>query len=415
MNEKITIFVFLIFGVTGIFVLIGCQDASTAIVHNASGIDGDSIEEPSRYAADAITGRVFENSQAEWISSEVKIGPEVSILHFVDEMRGWAIGRNEIYTTSDGGNAWRMTRFNIQIVGDGDTIEQLVFGNDGVGWLVVQHNEGDGFSLKDQVRVYRGSDGGTKWTLSTVQASATFSDLHLAGRDVWLIGRTFPDKEPSQLLPLILRFSYEKRGWDNISSNFKAYPKGEGDELHNHPRLSKIGISDTGCVIVVAEERSVYQTCDEGKHWKLTNRRGHGPDRRLSINYLNIANGIARLVEASGGIEGTGTALTTWDLSNGKTVKSIVLSSYFLTWAFWISENRIMVVGERKGIPVRDADENEHKDRSVILETVDGGNTWVEVFSKAFDNTLGAFFLAGQQTIWLIDERGKTYKITRRW
>lgn len=381
-----------------------------AIGNSVSPIDnGRGAEKENHHSLD-VMGKVVRQSEKEWTSVEIQVGKGLSQLSFTNENTGLAFGKDAIQSTSDGGNSWKTVSALSRLVGFGDRIEKIKVGHDGILWMVVQHNDGSAFSLKDRVKVYQSLDGGKTWTLSIVQNSATFSDLQASGKNVWLVGKTFADTQPQQLLPLVLRSSGKDSNWANLSHNFKTYIDENGGDKYNHPILSKIGFTSLDCVILVAEERTLYKTCSEGKLWERVDDDRGNLDRRVLINHLSIAENTVRLVEASGGVEGTGSLLSVLDISNGKTLSSVSLTPYYVTQALWLSRDRIIVVGKQTGNPTVGGD---RVDSDVILETLDGGKLWFEVFSKEIDKMSGTFFFAGPGTIWFVDEDGKAYKITK--
>jgi len=391
----------------------GCKNVSTQSTSNSKfQKNSKSVAERETTVNSEVTGTITNVSEQNWISTEVQISNDVSQLTFAGQNKGWACGKNSMFETSDGGKTWKLVNSHLNLVERGDEIEKLEFDVDGIGWLVVQHNAGDEFSRKDQIRVYRSPDAGKSWTLSVSQPSATFSDLRSSEKETWLIGKTFLGSEPQRLVPLILYFSKPKKKWEDLSHTFNSSLNVNNDEYFHFPSLSKIGSAEDRCVFLASEERTVFQTCDKGKTWDLINSHGN-PDHPLKINQIRVTHDSVNLLEAVGGVEGTESVLTTFDRPNGKSTRTVALNSYYLTGAAWGPDNEILAAGAFRGSPLKDAAEDTRKDKDVVLRTIDDGNTWTEVFSRAFGHKSGTFFFAGQQTIWLIDENGVVRRIAK--
>lgn len=355
-----------------------------------------------------VEGQIVGRYVEKWEPVEIQIGHGISEIAFTDNNTGWAVSKDSIYRTGDGGNTWQTINAHTGLAGSGDKIEKFSIGDDGIVWVVIQHNDGTAFSKKDKTKVYQSLDGGKTWIRSLALNSSTFSDFRSSGRDAWIIGKTFISDKPQQFFPLIFRFSGTDNRWSNLSPGFKDFVDGQTGDRYNYPNLSKVGFASSSCVIVAAEERWLYETCNNGKVWVQMGDRSEDTHRPISISYLSVAAGTLELVEASGGVEGTGSLLLTLNLSDNKTIGSVSLPSFYVTKALWSSQERIIAAGKRAGNPTAADDEG---DGDVILETSDGGKSWNEVFFRKSKST-GTFSFVGSQIAWLIDEEGKTYRIS---
>jgi photosystem II stability/assembly factor-like uncharacterized protein len=410
---------FLFLFVGGLLVFGGCETGGSSPADNRI-ITGDTNtywpnDEVNH--CDPRVGLVLKESDQKWVAREVNIASGISQIYFADEKQGWAISRNVIYETTDGGSGWTVIDADLDLVGYGDEIAQLEFDTSGEGWLALQHYGGKERSRKDGIKVLRSRDRGRTWQLSLSIASARFSDMHNSGRNTWLLGTTIERNDPQQRVPLIIVFSDERNGWANISRTFNKYLNHDNNKYFNYPDVSKIGISDSNCLVVAAEDRTAFQSCDLGRSWKLINGQadpGH-PER---VNEIHTRGAVCHLLVASGGVEGTGSSLKMFDVVSGIAGKSVDLPGYYLKRAAWLSENEIIVAGIREEDPSIGADKEDQKKRNVILQTKDGGKTWSEVFSQPFDwkpgeKNGGNFFLFGGHRVWLIDETRRTYRIAR--
>ncbi len=360
---------------------------------------------------DTMITPIFTKTDQLWSTTEVKIAEGVSHLSFGDRDRGWALARNSIYSTVDGGATWSLVNMNLAILRQEDRVEYFEFNSDGFGRIILQHSDSDEFSPRDEVRVFQSADSGKTWNQVASKRSAMYSAFAVHGSTSWLVGTVSGPIHPSRRMPFILRWSSFEKKAEDVSRQFSTFLNPKKDENFNYPSISKIAVASSGCVVMASEENSVFQTCDSGESWKRIRSEGD-PAYPDLINDLAVIGDEVRILQASGGAEGTGSMLSVVGLYSEKTEKSVSMSSYFLTRAKWVSDAEIIVAGEKKGNPLRDSPEQEKQDMDVILRTLDGGKTWSEVFSRKHDEIRGTFVFADNKTLWLIDEAGRVFKIS---
>src|SRR5436190_4482504 len=397
---------------------VGCHDSDqTQEVENPVsqplGLEETFEEIPSLNVVESNIA--VEETGHRWASSEIQLREPVSQITFIDQSKGWACNKGFVYKTIDSGKNWKPTP--IGFIEQNDEINKIAFTDELRGWIVLQQNASrNEFSEKDKFRVFRTLDGGETWKLSIVVDSAQLSDFQASDNAVWIAANHFVGYHPQRFRPLMFHFSQKTNKWSDVSNGILRIYNDEIRYLENDKAaldyasvsLEKISIAKTNCVVAVTAKQSIIQSCDDGDNWKLINFHGRYGSR-LNINQVNTVNNVVWSLEATGGIEGTGSRLVAVPLEPIGNAKLITIGGYFLTQGYWVSGDEFVAAGER--VPT-DVNSGENIKKDVVIRTLDGGRNWVEIYSSLMKTNRGTFFFSDSNVIWLIDGDGIVRRIS---
>ncbi len=302
-------------------------------------------------------------------------------LHFIDSLRGWCVGANHLFSTTDGGYSWENHNLSA-----GFEAWSVIFTDANHGWIA-----GPG-------AVLRTTNGGISWD-STAIANEQFTSVYFVNNSTgwvaslqgYIYGTTDGGVSWNQLYANWMH-SYQAiffldslRGWAGGSKwqfglSLVSTTDG-GLTWTDHPSLpygigvSSIQFTDSLHGWMAAEGYEIYSTNDGGETW---NASSQAFDRLLSVHVTEDGMNIW----AAGG---QGVMIASTDGGNNWASRTSHLAHFLQDVEF---------VNEQVGWAVGDT----------ILKTTNGGASWIQqaMPAAAF---LRSIFARDSLTAWCAGER----------
>lgn len=358
-----------------------------------------------RQEREIIEGNILEKANTEWGPISIKKNTVFSVIYFLNENVGWACNRNFVFKTIDSAKSWQS--FPINFVENAE-IESIHFTNELQGWLILQ--DGEAYSEKAQVRIYRTTDGGGTWSLFHLEKSISFRDVYFSENDIWIVGTRAvnPDKRSSN--QTIIYYSGKTSEWRDISESFgkliydSRYAEGYA------PGFGGITVSPDNCVVVVNQVEKIFRSCDNGKTWELINNIGNTKrPEDYYTKYIEVKGDFMWILQSINAIDsGTSTLLTLISANPDEKKKVFSLPNYFSSQAYSISSEEFFLVG-KKGSFIEDP----NADKGLILHTKDGGKTWNSIFRATEEIKFAQFLPTNPIYIWVLTDKGDLYKLSK--
>lgn len=332
---------------------------------------------------------------------------------FLNRYIGWVCNGNELLQTDDRGLTWkRLTKK----VACGDDRSELFFDTVRTGWLTEEvRRPGSNFLSKEvKIQLYVTSDGGANWTLVLSRGVASNLQTAFLGPGVWITGLDHTSLDFYETKPfLLVADSYGESTEFRIPSSIVT----ENDTSQWFYEFEKLGISDNDCILIVTRNRSFLRTCDEGKTWNMYSGFPFDEEDRHPLGATGLgetAAGVIWVMEAAGGVEGTGSTFSLFDTEKSL-VESVSFGGLYARFAVKTLENELHIVGE--DLMTR-LDESSGKlnvaEEIVVLSGSFGSNEFQEVYRhRKFGRTVHVSE-GGDGSVWFIDSEGDLYSVEKK-
>lgn len=300
------------------------------------------------------------SSTAEWIlvhSGEMSHSPAVESIYFVDKDQGWALTWSGLFKLRDQGRIWVPV-----LTGEGErrAFYSFMFRSSSNGVIV-------GTQKKDQsytVLILRTSDGGESWQEAVTDVKP----------------ETDRDKTPA-----IYRVTFcdEKKGW-GVGRNLIVHTTDGGAHWVTQRRsVDEENITGIGCVNserawAVGSRGLVLKTNDSGSTW--TRQAIGTEDTLIQVRFFGQNGWIVGGTTGNSVLFRSSDGGESWQLQKPN-VKAFLFDVFFVADHGWIA-------GES----------------GTILETDDGGRTWLPRQTPTKENLTSLFFLSPDQG-WVAGDR----------
>ncbi len=360
---------------------------------------------------ESVKGKIVRTDKHGWITSKIKVDDQVVVSHisFIDENVGWACGNKNFYKTRDAGDTWTKLESNNPC--DAKT-ERLYFVNNVDGWIVRQVSNSEyKYSEDDRVEVFRTVDGGKIWKLSTSILSVNFKDALFTDDWVWLIGEKFLGYSPLRLRPLLFAFS-EKDGWRDIYSKLIDNEDGFKNRFLSLEKIARFGKT---CVAIITNNKNLLKKCDSSEDWQYVTGYENEEMYSMSVKMVgfNDENNVW-VIESSGGVEGTASRLTVFDMATSK-AKFSDLGNFYANYGHRLGNEKYVVAGTKMNYTLNSQDDKfDLNKESIVLVTKNDGVTWQQVFrSSTNEEFIGHSFVNGR-VFWILGKDGVIYRFSRQ-
>ncbi len=341
-----------------------------------------------------------------WVSTEIKnASGQLNDVFFVDQNAGWAVGRNLVLKTLDGGQSWQ----RLEALNNG-IYNAVSFNTENTGWIV-----GRDITLKT-------IDAGQNWEVQ--DSNYTFYDIFFLDENIgWFSGSYgrvrktvdggnswFFRSTPRRIWGLLsIHFVNENKGWA-IGSNGTQYETQNGGEQWQGISDNFGDITCTYSLSFIDENRGwasgsdgrILKTQNGGDTWEervvLTDKHSYKSIAFVNENY-GIATGQVYRSDYSGVIIKTRDGGQTWDYVYTDTTilfEKVFLANDSIGWVIG-NETIIDSLGWLVG------------SQGTLLKTVDGGETWLARDSTIPERLADIFFL-DENKGWIVGSNGTILK-----
>lgn len=341
-----------------------------------------------------LSGLPGRAAQSDWEPLRTGVFARLNTIFFSDDLHGWAGGSNgTLIATSDGGESWK--RIPLPQQQQRETIrDSWIFS----GGRSLALGEYGAFSRKsslgyvERVFVLETDDHGASWEEMKTESQP----VREAPARIISSKDKEPVLEPSRLTrapdPVLVRieFADDRNGWAcGESGTIQATSDGGRTwTLQQSPvrkLLYDISVVDAMTVFVAGAGGTLLQTEDGGRTWV---ERGTGIGSVIrAIHFTDRRNGL--LVTAGGEIHLTDNAGVSWRRCNVPTSRPL---------------NDIILVGG-EGWAVGD--------NGTVLQSRDGGRTWVDESFDTHAALLRIHFVSARRG-WIAGANGAIYRLTRQ-
>jgi photosystem II stability/assembly factor-like uncharacterized protein len=291
---------------------------------------------------------------------------------FIDSKNGWVVGDYAtIFQTSDGGTTWHR-----QFCSGSNNLYHVHFTDKDTGWAV------GGNSCAGTYCIIKTTNGGKRWLSHYISPSTSnwFLSVSFANSNIgWIVGRG----------GTILKSQDGGKSWNSQTQGTTDY-------------LFSISFPDPENGFIVGDGSSFYKTTDGGETWSCQRSLCGTSDILGSSYFFDGQRGW------TGGWNGT--LLKTTDGGNNWEPRANRLPENIgIVDILFINDDIGFIVGSG----LRSCTENPctQNPKSVILKTVDGGESWAHKYIT-FSSVLYSAYFLNEQTGWVTGSEGDILKTT---